>query len=111
MNKIILVTALAISFPSLAGPILSLTGNTEVYTQVTASKAEAYKAGIETLQELKSLTGKDAYNQLNLLNSSMIRGSIIVNDGKVFVDEFADSDGTINYQGKLKITYSYQKAG
>jgi len=111
MNKLILVTALTLSLQSLAVSATQISGNTAIYTAVTASRAEAYEAGVNTLQQLKLLTGNQAYQKLNLVNNSTIKNSIRVNDGRVYVDEFADADGALKYQAKVKLSYSYKEAG
>jgi hypothetical protein len=109
MKKLFLATVLIISFPVLAVPSYEVTGNTEVYTEVATSKSAAYEKGIATLRMLKRLTGNQAYQKLNLFNDRMIRRSIQVDDGSVYVDEFSNLDGSLKYQAKLKIRYSYKE--
>lgn len=111
MKKLILVIALAVSFQSFAAPRFDVSSNTVVYTDITASKAEAYETGIETLQQLKQMTSNQAYRKLNLVHDNTARISVKIDDGRVFVDEFADADGLIKYQTRVKITYSYNESG
>lgn len=111
MKKLILVTALAVSFQSLAASTFEVSSNTVVYTEIAASRAEAYEAGGVTLHQLKKLTGDQAYKKLNLTNLSAVRSSIKIGNGRVLVDEFADSDGSLKYRAKVKLTYSYNESG
>ena len=111
MKKLILVTALTLSFQSLASPLIEISRNTEIYIGVTESRAEAYEKGVNTLQQLKLLTGNQAYKKLNIVDSSTVRSSVRVNDGRVYVDEFADADVALKYQTKVKLSYSYKESG
>ncbi|KXO14366.1 hypothetical protein AKG98_446 [Moritella sp. JT01] len=111
MKTLILVTALTLSFQSLASPVREISSNTEIYIGITESRAEAYEQGVNTLQQLKLLTGNQAYKKLNLVNVSTVRNSVRVNDGRVYVDEFADADGSLKYQAKVKLSYSYKESG
>ena len=45
------------------------------------------------------------------MNTSTVRSSIRINDGRVYVDEFADATGSLKYQAKVKLNYSYKEAG
>jgi len=109
MNKLILVAALAVSFPAVAAFTHTMSSNTVVYTAVTENKAEAFETGIAALQELKQLTGQRVYQKLNVFDDQMIIRTLKVDRGRVFVDEFADVNGKIKYQAKLKLIYSYQE--
>lgn len=111
MKKLILVTALAVSFQSYAAPTFDVSSNTVIYTDIAGSKAEAYETGMETLQQLKQLTSNQAYRKLNLVYDNTASISVKIDDGRVFVDEFADADGLIKYQARVKITYSYNEPG
>jgi hypothetical protein len=111
MKKLLLVTVLAASFQSFAASAFEVSSNTVVYTEEVTSRADAYETGIDTLQQFKQLTGNQAYQKLNLVNDNTSRSSVKINDGRVFVDEFADSDGVIKYQAKVKLTYSYKESG
>lgn len=111
MKKLILMTALTLSLQSFAASATQISANTEIYTGVTESRAEAYETGVNTLQQLKLLTGNQAYKKLNIVNTSTVRSSIRINDGRVYVDEFADANGSLKYQAKVKLNYSYKEAG
>lgn len=111
MNKLILVAVLAVSFPAVAAYTHEISNNTVVYTAVTENKAEAFETGIAALQELRQLRGHRAYQKLNIFDDKMVIHSLRVERGRVFVDEFADANGMIKYQAKLKVMYSYQEAG
>lgn len=111
MKKLILVTALGVSFSSFAAPTFDLSSDTVIYTDISVSKAEAYETGVETLQQLQQLTGIQAYQKLNLVYSHTAKNSIKIGDGRVYVDEFADADGTLKYQARVKLTYSYKESG
>ncbi len=110
MKKLIPIFLAIVSFHSLAASF-EQTRITEVYTPIVSSRAEAYEIGVQDLQALKNLSGYQAYRKLGLFSTSVLQRTIEIEDGYIVVDEFAEADGSLKYQAKVRVKYSFQESG
>ncbi len=107
------VTLILLSGNVLAGQYINTYGNLEerlatrtIRTDIVASEQEAYKQGLNKLQQLKNSSPKELEQvlQLNIFNS----GGVHLNDDSyITVQEFMNGAGQLRYRGELNVSYHY----
>lgn len=96
---IVLATALIVSSATYAA-----NGERHVYTEGYQSKAQAYDAGFDVLEEYQSMTDYKLGSKLMISDASIAN----LTGGSVMVEEFATNRNVIQYRAIVELDYQYE---
>ena len=108
MNKLLAIAAASILLSSTAfASTVIEESNTSFSTGTYQSKADAYNAGFDIVDNLKTMTNGELRNELSLYNDTFVR-DITINNSKVTVTEYSNVLGEINYKALVNVDYNYK---
>lgn len=107
MKSLLIVTATTLLLSSAAfASTVNEKSNTNFATASYHTKAEAFDAGFDIIDNLKTMTNSELRNKFSLYGEDLV-SNITINGTKVTVTEFATSPGNINYQALVNVDYNY----
>lgn len=101
----IITTSLLISSTAFAS-MVNQESQSNFTTATYQSKAEAYDAGFEIVNNLKTMSDKELRKEFSLYNERFVK-NITINNAEVTISEFATSPGNVEYKALVNVDFNY----
>jgi hypothetical protein len=75
-------------------------------TATYQSKAEAYNAGFDIVNNLKTMSDKELRKEFSLYGEKFVK-NITINDAEVTISEFATTPDNIQYKALVNVDFNY----
>jgi hypothetical protein len=107
MKSLLVITATTLLLSSAAfASTVEQESNTNFATATYQTKAEAFDAGFDIVDNLKTMTNSELRNKLSLYGEDFVT-DITINGSEVTVTELATSPGNIQYKALVNVDYNY----
>jgi len=108
MKKLLTIAAASILLSSTAfASTVIEESNSHFSTGTYQTKADAYNAGFDIVDNLKTMTNGELRKELSLYDEGFAR-DITINSSKVTVSEYSNAPGEVNYKALVNVDYNYK---